>query len=146
MRRPRRRAGATLPEIIVLMALLAVLCGMTVSTTARTRDGIAVRAARDAVAGEIGKVGALARLHGSARMTIALGALAIEAPAGTLRDSRAIGRRFGVDMSVDGAAGAVTLEFDALGLGRLVNRTIRFRRNDAEAGLTLSSYGRPRRW
>ena len=38
------------------------------------------------------------------------------------------------------------VRFDGLGLGQVASTTVRFRRGDAEAGLTLSSYGRVRRW
>jgi type II secretory pathway pseudopilin PulG len=145
-----RRPGTSLLELLLLLSLLAILGGMSVSVTARARDRISAHAARDAVASAISRAKTLARLHGSSRvqLDIVTGTLRIEAPAGTA-DGRAIplSAEFGVQISVDGASSApVALEFDALGLGRLANRTLRFRRNDAEARLTLSSYGRPRRW
>lgn len=141
-----RRGGATLPELILVLALLGILAGMTVSVTSEARDRVAVSSARDRVAGLVVRAGALARLHRSAVAHITEGAVRIEAPAGTLRDVQPIERQFGVHMTVDGSAEGVRLEFDALGLGRLANRTIRFDRRSSQARLTLSSYGRPRRW
>jgi type II secretory pathway pseudopilin PulG len=150
MNNATRRPGATLPELLLLLSLLAVLGGMSVSVSARARDRIAAHGARDVVASAIGRARALARMHGSARVhvDVASGALRIEAPVGSPRGGPTLLRdAFGVQVSVDGATSApVVLDFDALGLGRLANRTLRFRRNDAEARLTLSSYGRPRRW
>lgn len=146
MNLPTRRDGATLPELLILLALLSILMGMSISVSTGVRDGIAVRSARDEAAAWVARAAALARLHGSARLWVHEGTLRIEAPAGVPGAVYSIGEVYGVDTAVDGAGGAVALEFDALGLGRLANRTIRFRRNDAEAGITLSSYGRPRRW
>jgi len=40
----------------------------------------------------------------------------------------------------------VVLRFDALGVGRMTSRTFRVRRGSAEAGLTVATYGRVRRW
>jgi len=145
-----RRAGATLPELLLLLSLLAVLGGMGVSASAGALDRVSVRGARDAVATTVGRARTLARLHGSARIQIdaATGTLRLESPIGSTSPvANPIGDAFGVEISIDGGVTSpVTLDFDALGLGRLANRTLRFRRNGAEARLTLSSYGRPRRW
>ena len=145
-----RRSGTTLPELLLLLSLLAIVGGMSVSVTARARDRIAAHAARDAVASAIGRARTLARTHGSARVQLDLGpgTLRVEAPAGNAeRPPTPLRAEFGVQITADGAGSeVVTLDFDALGLGRLANRTLRFRRNEAEARLTLSSYGRPRRW
>jgi Tfp pilus assembly protein FimT len=140
------RSGATLPELIVVLGLLAILGGMTFTASADVRNGVAVRAARDAAAGEIARARALATLHGSARLLLDPGStdLVLEAPAGS--PAAVTPLESGVTVTVDGRSEPVWLEFDALGLGRLANRTIRFGRGSAEARLTLSSYGRARRW
>jgi hypothetical protein len=71
----------------------------------------------------------------------------IEAPVGLIRETLHLGAGFGVQLVIDHATtSTVRLDFDALGLGRLANRTFRVRRGRHEARLTLSSYGRPRRW
>lgn len=141
-------AGATLPELLILLSLTTVLGGMTVSVSSGVRDALAVRAARDAAAVEFARARALAQLNGSARLHIdaASGVIRIETPVGAAADTLAaapITAQFRVSIEVDGSD---RFEFDALGLGRLASRTIRFRRNTAEARLTLSTYGRPRRW
>ncbi len=137
--------GTTLVELTVLLALLTILAGMTVSATATTRDGAAVRVARDAVGASIGRARSLARLHGSARVVLEPDRVLVESPADSVRERLEL-QRFGSRLTVDGASGLVVLEFDRLGLGRLANRTIRLQRNRAEARLTLSAYGRVRRW
>ena len=58
-----------------------------------------------------------------------------------------LGDAFGVTLAADQhAGGVIILEFDGLGIGRVASRTFRIRRGATEARLTLSSYGRPRRW
>jgi Tfp pilus assembly protein FimT len=52
-----RRRGATLDELLLLLSLLAILSGMTVSVSTRARDRIAAHAARDAVASAAGTSG-----------------------------------------------------------------------------------------
>lgn len=142
-----RRAGTTLPELIVVTGLLSILGAMTFSASAGVRDSVAVRAARDMVAGQIAGARAHAVLLGSARLHVdaTRGVLTLEAPVGTHRGTQSLGA-LDVAVSVDGAGAEVSLDFDALGLGRLANRTLRFRRRTAEARLTLSSFGRARRW
>lgn len=55
--------------------------------------------------------------------------------------------QYGVRLEVPGDdVDEIALRFDARGIGRVVNRTFVFRRGRAEAGLTLSGYGRARRW
>ena len=139
-----RRSGSTLPELLVLLGLLAILAGMTVTASARTRDGLAVRSARDAVAAEIAKARALAVLHGSARVRVEPpDHVTVEAPIGVHVASLSLAA---LRVSADAEGASVALDFDGLGLGRLANRTLRFTRGEAAAGLTLSSYGRARKW
>jgi hypothetical protein len=91
----------------------------------------------------------LALSRGSARLAVDLAgdAVHIESPAGEAAEPRReLGAEFGVDIVVDQATAPVMLDFDGLGVGRLANRTFRIRRGAAEARLTLSTYGRPRRW
>jgi hypothetical protein len=52
----------------------------------------------------------------------------------------------GVHVLLSGNRSAVEIAFDALGLGRIASQTLRFRLESQEAGLTVSSFGRVRRW
>ena len=52
-----------------------------------------------------------------------------------------------VTVSSPGFAGdTIAIRYDAIGIGRIANRTLRFERGHAVAGLTVSAYGRVRAW
>jgi type II secretory pathway pseudopilin PulG len=150
MKSTRLRAGASLAELVLSLAILSCTAAFATPRLAGARDEYAVRAARDAAAALVDRARLLAQLRGSARLVIdpALSEIRVEAPIGNpaatpLRP----GAEWGAALSVAGGrVGAITLDFDAHGLGRLVNRTLQFRRGEHEARLTLSTYGRVRRW
>lgn len=141
----RNRTGTSFLELIIVLSLLGILLGIAAPPALRWRDVLAVRAARDEVAAALAVVRATATAAGGA-------ALVLDAPAGVFwiaadgsrGPARDVGRRYGVEIA--GADGLVEIEYDALGIGRLANRTLRFRRGGAEAGLVVSAYGRVRRW
>ncbi|MCI0432392.1 MAG: hypothetical protein L0271_01905 [Gemmatimonadetes bacterium] len=144
-----RRRGATLVDLIVSLAIAGILLTIAAPRLGSARDGRAAVAARDVTAGLVAEARTLAVALGSAVVVVDPGAssVALEAPAGTrIGAAHALGEAFGVTLAVDHSAGTVRLDFDALGMGRLANRTLRFRRGAEEARLSLSSYGRPRRW
>jgi type II secretory pathway pseudopilin PulG len=146
----QNRSGLSLFDVIITLAVLAVLAVMATPGWVRARDAYAVRAARDAAAAVVERARSLATSRGSARLVVdpAAAELQLEAPAGTRAASPvSIGHAFGVHVTVDGrSSGAVALDFNVMGLGVVANRTLRFRRGREEAGLTLSIYGRARRW
>lgn len=150
MRTRRAVPGHTLPELLILLAVLAIAASMTAPRVSSGIDGFAVRAARDAAAAVLAQARALALARGSAVVVVdgAAGTVGLEAPAGRVAgDVVRLSALFHVEVDADGAAGStVTLRFDALGIGRFANHTLRFHRGGAAAHLTLSSYGRPRRW
>jgi hypothetical protein len=81
----------------------------------------------------------------SARVPIdSTGSVRIEAPIGA--GPGAASPPLNALVHADGAAGPVAIEFDARGVGIVASRTFRVRRGAAEARLTLSAFGRPRRW
>lgn len=142
-----RHSGTTLIELIVVLAVLAVLLGVAVLSSARWRDEAAVRAARDELASGLAQARVTAVSSGGA-------ALILDPAAGrfwTVTDSGAAGEpvsledRYGVLVD-PGGDDLVVLRYDGLGIGRLASRTVRIRRGRAEAGLTVSAYGRTRRW
>jgi prepilin-type N-terminal cleavage/methylation domain-containing protein len=148
--RMRSRGGTTLPELLVVLAILAVVATMTMPRVGRALDVYATRAARDGLAAAVGRARVLAIARGSAavRLDAAAGSLEVRAPAGAAAaEDLPLSSLFGVRCELDGSPAAVVLlHFDALGIGRFSNYTLRCHRNGAEAFLTLSSYGRPRRW
>jgi type II secretory pathway pseudopilin PulG len=150
MNRLRLRAGASLAELILSLAILTCAAAFATPRLAGARDEYAVRAARDAAAALVDRARLLAQLRGSARLSIdpVASEIRVEAPIGSATASPLRpGAEWGAALSVSGSRpGTVALDFDAHGLGRLANRTLQFRRGGREARLTLSTYGRVRRW
>jgi len=143
------RNGSSLTDLIVTLALLAIVLAIGAPRLQGARDAYATRAARDAAAAVVERARVLAAARGTARLIVepAAGTLALESPVGApARATLAIHDAFGVALSVDGhTVTRVTLDFNALGLGVVANRTLRFRRGGAESVLILSMHGRGRR-
>ena len=141
----RNRMGTSLIELMVVLALLGLLLGIAAPPASRWRDVLAVRAARDELASGLAMTRARATATGGAALFLDASNgvfwIATGRGAGAVTD---VGRRYGV--SIEGADGVVEIRYDALGIGRLANRTLRFRRGRAESGLAVSAYGRVRRW
>lgn len=146
----RASPGITLVELVFALSLLGILIGIAYPQLRSGLDRLAVRGARDALHAGVARARAAAIARGGA-------SLVVELEAGRYRVRDASGReiappvefgpQYRVEVRTDGAAvDSVVLRFDGRGLGRLANRTFRLRRGRAEARLTLSNYGRPRRW
>lgn len=149
MPRLKSSAGATLVELVTICTILGVLLAMAAPPLQRGLDRIAVVAARDALAAGVARTRAAAIGAGGATLVLDLarGSFEVHSATGdTLVAARTLAQEFGVALSADGAAERVLLTYDGIGIGRLANRTIRIRRGDAEAGLTVSAYGRARAW
>ncbi|MGD8276574.1 MAG: hypothetical protein PVH00_01050 [Gemmatimonadota bacterium] len=146
----RLRAGASLAELVLSLAILGCAAAIATPRLTGARDEYAVRAARDAAAALVDRARLLAQLRGSARLDVdpARSEIRVESPIGSpMATPLRSGAEWGAALTVAGGRpGTVSLDFDAHGLGRLANRTLRFRRGDREARLTLSTYGRVRRW
>jgi type II secretory pathway pseudopilin PulG len=143
------RAGATLVDLVVSLAILSVVSTIAAPRLGAARDAWAAGVARDATIVVITRARTQAVVHGSARLALdpAASTVAVEAPIGVPNgDVLYLGDTWGVALSVDHANGPVRIDFDGLGLGRLASRTLRFSRGGAEARVSLSTYGRPRRW
>lgn len=143
-------AGYTLVELVLLMVLVGVLVGLLAPATARVRDTLAVRAARDATAAALARTRMVAIAAGGARLVVVLDSalIAVEAVAGGARTPPPLQLRrdYGVSVHTSGSSDTVGVEYDALGLGRVASRTLTFRRGAASAGVTVSAFGRVRRW
>jgi Tfp pilus assembly protein FimT len=150
MRSRHLRPGATLPDLIITLAVLAILTAMAAPRLMRARDAYAARAARDAAAALIEQTRVQAAARGTARLVVdpQRGTLVVQSPAGGAAAAElSAGDAFGITVTVDGhSTGVVALDFNALGLGVVANRTLRFHRGAEEARLSLSTYGRVRRW
>lgn len=162
MRNPTLRPGTTLIELAIVLTLIAILLTVATPPLRRGADAVAARGARDALAAAVAQTRALAVARGGAALIVDPDRTRyrIEAPPGqptappvdlgaryrvrlTLDDGSAVG---GAGRSGGAARDPITLSFDPRGLGRMTNRTVHLWRGDARASLTLSAYGRPRRW
>lgn len=142
-----RHPGTTLIELVVVLAVLAALLGVAVPASARWRDAAAVRAARDELAAGLARTRATAVSRGGAALILdpLVGRFWTVADRGRTPEAVGLGDRYGVRVD-PGGDDLVVFRYDGLGIGRLASRTVRIRRGGAEAGLTVSAYGRARRW
>lgn len=145
-----RTSGATLLELLLTLLILSCIAAGGALALRRGLEAYAARAARDSMAAAVSRARALALTNGTARLLVdpAAARLWLEAPHGVaVGDPVRLGDVFGVTLAADQhTGGVIVLEFDGLGIGRVASRTFRIRRGATEARLTLSSYGRPRRW
>ena len=135
------RAGFTLLELSVALALLALAATAVLPAARRTTDRAAAVGAREAAAGLVvrARTEAMARGGATVRVRAADAAISIEAGDSVVA-MRRLGPEFGVTLEL-GAAEA-ELAFDALGIGRAASRTLVLRRGDAEVRLVVAAYGR----
>lgn len=137
--------GHTLPELLVVMTLLAVGASAFVPTARRLSDLAAVSAAREALVGHLHEARATAVSNGGSRIVITSAPPTVRIALAT-SDGVATPVAVAEGVSVDlGGPDSTDLRFDALGIGRFANRTIVLRRGDASASMIVSSYGRVRR-
>ena len=146
-RRGMRPTGYTLLETMAALALLCVVLGIALPPVARWRDDAAVRAARDEIAAELAAARMAAVARGGAGLVVdpVTGRVWVVSGAGRAGEAIDVAGRYGVRLRV-GPGGPVLIAYDALGIGRLGSRTIEVRRGRAAGGLTVSAYGRVRRW
>jgi type II secretory pathway pseudopilin PulG len=138
------RSGYSLLDLTVALGLMGMGASILVPSARRHVDRNAVLAAREAVIAELARARRESRLSGGAVLQLrrAGSLLWIEA-ADLPRDTLALEERYGVRM--DPGATSAAVAFDALGIGRLANRTLTFTRRDASARVVVSAYGRVRR-
>jgi Tfp pilus assembly protein FimT len=149
MRIMRRRTGYTLADLIITLSLLGIVLGTAAPRAIALRSRVAVRSARDATASAIERAKSLAIARGTARITVdpVAGTITTESPVGVIaapvlrvRDG------FGVTLNAGSAGRPVSLDFNALGLGQVASRTLSFGHGSVTAGISISSFGRVRRW
>jgi hypothetical protein len=138
------RSGHSLLDLTVALTLMGIGVGALVPAARLQWERMAVLAAREAVVAQIARARREARLSGGAVVHLRRegGRVWIEA-GNPARDTLAVEERFGVRMEPGGSS--AQLSFDALGIGRLANRSITLARGEARAALTVSAYGRVRR-
>lgn len=140
------RRGHTLFELCAALLLAALAASAFLPPARAVLDRMAVAAAREAVAGLVAEARLAAVAHGEARVRLEA------APwRAWLEVGDSVGRvvpleqEFGVVVVLPRSRTGVTLDYDALGLGRVASETLRFRRGNEERALVISAYGRVRR-
>lgn len=146
----RGSTGYSLLELTVAMALLALAIGVAYPGARAASDAWAVRAARDAAAAVLAGTRAAALGQRGAEVLIVPeeGALLTRSVTEDTPVKRLeLTDEWGVAVGSPGFGGdTIVIRYDALGIGRMANRTLRFERGRAAAGLTISAYGRVRAW
>ena len=144
-----RRPGVTLLELTIAIGVIAITLALAAPPLTHARDVLAVRAARDAIVAAAARTRAMAIQHGGALLRIdpTSGAITITGGDGTLESAARIAGDIEVRVLVQGSQSTEALiQYDALGIGRLANRTISLSRGRSSGGVTFSAYGRPRPW
>lgn len=146
----QKRGGHTLLELIVVLALLAIAIGLVYPGARAAADAWAVRGARDATASVLANTRAAALAHRGADLLVvpAHGRVLVRtARSGAPVPRLELAGDWDVTVSSPGFRGdTILVHYDAIGLGRVASRTLRFERGRAVAGLTIAAYGRVRRW
>jgi len=141
------RSGMTVLELLLTLVLIGILAAIAAPAVRSTIDILSARAAREAAFGLFSRARGLALQHGGAEVELDAAAdrMIVRRPSGAIEAEQAFAPQ-GVDLTLDSTITAVVLRYDAYGLGRMMSRTVTFSARSARAGLTLSSFGRARRW
>lgn len=135
--------GFTLFECLVVLAIVGIGIALGMPALQAQRDRWAVTRATTAVAAVLARARMEAMGSGGSKITISPSRRRIERSSrGVVRESLELGNRYGVSLEMSGRDTLATIEFNALGLGRMAARTLRFERGDVSASLVISTYGR----
>ena len=140
------RAGFTLLEMMVALVLASLLLGWSVPRLRSKLDRWAVLGARETLVSIVGsaRATALVRGEGWVQIDAATGAVAWGSGPDSL-GLNDLSDEWGVRV-LDGPGVGTPVRFDDLGRGQLASRTFTLVRGGATGGVSLSSYGRVRRW
>jgi hypothetical protein len=104
---------------------------------------MAVLGARESALGLFHRARMEAVARGGARILLRSSPASIELWSGdSLVSVSTPGEAYGVEMALSSGRDRAELAFDPLGLGQIASQTLLFRRDLAEAGLVISSFGR----
>lgn len=139
------RGGVTLPELLIALSFMGILVTIALPNLQNGLDALTARAARETAFALFSRARVIALQNGGA--TIELNALndmiTLRSASGEIHHEQFF---TSADLVLDDSDATVVLRYDAHGLGRMMSRTLRFRARSAIAGLTVSSFGRVRRW
>ncbi len=141
------RMGATLFELLLVLAFGGVFCSLSLPSLRSAMAVLAVRAARENAFGMFTRARALALQQGGAEIEVSgrHDRLTVRSPSGAIQHEQSFAEHR-IDLLLDGTTDPVVLRYDGYGLGRMMSRTVTFTARGARAGLTISSFGRVRRW
>lgn len=135
--------GFTLFECLVVLAIVGIGVALGLPALQLQRDRWAVTRAREAAAALLMRARVDALGSGESVVGISPGQSRMERSLrGAVRESVDLGRRYGVSLGMSGRDTLATIGFNALGLGRMSARTLRFERGSSTASLVISTYGR----
>ncbi len=139
------RRGTTLPELLIVTALMGAGVSVSLTTIRSWTDLLAVREAREAVLVTIHQARSAARWAGGAVVTID--------EEGWVRSGEVGGEELAfvelssrrIEVEVGGARSRAELRFGPRGVASFAATTVTFRRGKGEARLVISAQGRVRR-
>lgn len=143
------RLGYSLPELLIVVAVVSVLLMLALPAVTRARDVFSVRAARETIMAAATRARALALNQGGAQLQVdaITGALTISNGDSTTATGWNLRDLHGVALIIEHSSRTTAaITYDRLGVGRLANLTVRISRGSATGGVTFSAYGRARAW
>jgi prepilin-type N-terminal cleavage/methylation domain-containing protein len=142
------RNGHTLTELITVLLLLAILLAIALPPVRGWRDAAATRGARDELAARLSWTRIAAVSHGGAVLVLDIPAARyrVELGGGVTAHEGDLRNLYGVAIQSAAVRDTLVLRYDGLGIGRTTGVTLYVRRGAAVSGLTISPYGRYRRW
>ncbi len=143
---PPGRAGFTLAELVGALALLSIALGWGLPRLRSGLDRWAVLGAREALISAVSTARATALDRGGSWLVVDVDNSRVTWGVGS--DSlgwRGLSEGRGVRL-LDGPGVGTAVRFDDLGRGQVASRTFTLVKGEARGGVSLSSYGRVRRW
>ena len=139
------RTGVTLPELLIALSLIGVLMAIALPSLRTGLDALAARSARETAFALFSRARVIALQSGGAQVELDAthDVMTLRTASGALQHEQHFSS---ADLIIEGRDASVVLRYDAHGLGRMMSRTLEFRVRNAVAGLTVSSFGRVRRW
>jgi prepilin-type N-terminal cleavage/methylation domain-containing protein len=137
------RRGFTLLELVTVVTLVGLALAEALPAARALMDRMAVVGAREATVGVFHRARMEAVARGGARIVLVASPAAVELWSdGTLHLGLDLAGDFGIEMTLSAGREVAEIGFDPLGLGRVASQTLTFTREEARAGLVVSSFGR----
>ena len=140
------RHGFTLPELVGVLALLAVVAGLSFPVGRNLSERLSVVGAREEFVGLITRARGEALRGGGSSLIVTRNPAEVRVEVnGEILSRVDLGATWRIELALSGGRPFVELRFDGTGLGRMSARSVTFTRGSAVARLIISAYGRIRR-